>query len=159
MVDSVAMQGSSLVIDTLKSAAAAEAQLNLQSSLYTRKLKYLGVGKVAKKVCEIGDNTHWYLKKVTDRILFLEGDLTYTLPPIADADTLTQILLNLQSLETALIKPYEEAVQTAMAAFDDTTRNMFEHLLKWHQKELGWLEQQLSLIEKLGEDEYIAEKL
>jgi len=59
----------------------------------------------------------------------------------------------------AILTPYEASVKIATTALDDTTRNLFEHLLKWHQKHVAWLEIQLRLIANLGEKEYIAEKL
>ena len=41
-------------------------------------------------------------------------------------------------------------MQTAMRALDDTTRNLFEHLLKWHEKEIAWLEQALVVLQLLA---------
>lgn len=157
------MQGSPDVIRTLQAAAAAEAHLNLQYRLDWRAVAFTGGKKVAKVLKGFGHDAHLWLRKATDRILFLDGDPTYEIPVIRQGAGLTETLRNELALEMAIIKPYEEAVQVAMTALDDATRNLFEHLLKWHQRHVAWLEQQLALIEGFeqdsGEMRYLAEKL
>lgn len=153
------MKGSPQVIETLQSAAAAEAHLNLQYRLDTRLLKFMGIRQVAKHADEYGNDTHDFLKYVTKRILFLEGDPSYQIPKVVEQSTLTALLKAELALELAIVKPYEDAVQVAMKALDDSTRNLFEHLLKWHEKHVDWLERQVRLIEGMGEATYISAKL
>ena len=154
------MTGNPQVIATLQSALAAEARLNIQYRHDWRLVKFMGVRKVSCKLHGMGSDAHEWMKKIYDRILFLGGDIGYTMGPITDQLTLTAIFQNELALEMAIVAPYEQNIQTAMAAFDDATRNLYEHLLKWHQKHIGWLEQQLRLIQIVGgEDEYIAEKM
>ena len=153
------MQGNADVIKTLQAALPAEAKLNLQSRLSTQVLKYMGVSKVACKVDGIGDDAHAYLKMVTKRCLFLGGDVSYAPPALERLSGVTEIIKNQLAMEMAIVGPYEDAVQVAQDAKDDTTRNMWEHLLKWHQGHVGWLEKQLRLINVLGEANYISEKL
>ncbi len=154
------MKGSPEVIKTLQAALAQEAHLNVQYRHDWRIVKFMGVKKVACKIKDLGDDAHCFMKKVADQVLFLGGGTSYSMGPITDQPSLTAVFENQLKLEMAIIEPYEQAVQTAMQALDDTTRNLFEHLLKWHQEHVGWLEQQLQLIQTVGgEAEYIAEKL
>ncbi len=154
------MKGSPEVIKALQSALALEAHLNIQYRHDWRIVKFMGVKKVACKIKGLGGDAHCFMKKVADRILFLGGDTNYSVGAITDQPNLTAVFENELKLELAIVEPYEQAVQTAMKALDDTTRNLFEHLLKWHQDHVGWLEQQLQLIQTVGgEGEYIAEKL
>lgn len=154
------MNGNPEVIGTLQSALASEAHLNLQYRHDWRIVKFMGVKKTSKKIDGLGSDAHRFMKKVADRVLFLGGDTTYQVAAIVDQSTLTDIFRSELTLEMAIIQPYEAAVQIAMKALDDTTRNLFEHLLKWHQDHVAWLEQQLRLISMLGgEAEYIAERL
>lgn len=154
------MNGNAKVIAALQAALALEAHLNIQYRHDWRVIKFQGVKKVASGVKDLGCAAHRFMKKVADRILYLGGGTSYTVGAITDQQTLTEILQNELSLEMAIVAPYEQAVQTSMQALDDTTRNLFEHLLKWHQQNIAWLEQQIRLIETLGgEAEYIAEKL
>ena len=153
------MQGNSEVIATLQAALSAEGKLNLQSRLDTQQLKFMGVPKLACKFDGIGDDAHCYLKLVTKRCLFLNGNPSYTVPELVRITNVTDMIKNTLELELGIVGPYEQAVQVAQKAMDDTTRNLFEHLLKWHQKHVGWLEKQLRLINILGESDYISEKL
>lgn len=153
------MKGNPEVIAALEKACAAEAHLNLQYRQDWRSLKFVGVRKVARVTRAFGDDAHEFLKKVTDRLLFLGGKPGYSIPPITEVGTFTEVLQNELALELGIVTPYEQAVQTAMRALDDTTRNLFEHLLKWHQEHIAWLEQQLRLVTALTESGYIAEKI
>jgi bacterioferritin len=157
------MQGSPDVIRTLQAAMAAEGHLNLQYRFDWRAVRFMGGKKIAKVLKRYGHDTHCFLRKVTDRLLFLDGDVGYELAAVQKFGTLTEVLKTELALELAIVKPYEEAVQIAMKALDDTTRNLFEHLLKWHEQHVAWLEQQLALIEgfqeNTGEARYLAEKL
>jgi bacterioferritin len=153
------MQGNPEVIAALEAAAAREAQLNLQYRQDWRSIKFMGAKKTARKLKRFGSDAHDWLKELTDRVLFLGGRPSYSIPAIAEQPNFTEVLKNELALEMAIIAPYEQNVQLAMRALDDTTRNLFEHLLKWHEEHVGWLEQQLRLIDELGAEEYIAEKL
>jgi bacterioferritin len=153
------MKGNLNVLAALKAAAAQEAHLNLQYRLNTRSVKFMGLKKLTCKLDKFGDNAHRFLKLVTDRNLFLGGDPSYDVAPVVEQTSVTELLKNALALELAIVSPYEQNIQTAMKALDDTTRNLFEHLAKWHQKQIGWLECQLRLIDGLGETEYMAEKL
>lgn len=153
------MKGNLDVIKALQTAAAQEAHLNLQYRLNARSLKFMGLKKLTCKMKKFGDGAHCFLKQLTDRTLFLEGDPGYDVAPVVEQTSVTDLLKNALALEMAIVQPYERNVQTAMKALDDTTRNLFEHLLKYHQHHVGWLEQQLRLIDGLGEAEYMAEKL
>lgn len=153
------MKGNPEVLASLKAAMAAEAHLNLQYRLDARSLRFIGVKKTAKHINKFGDDAHDFLKCVTDRTLFLAGDPSYGIAPVVEQKTVTALLQNELALEAAIVAPYETAVQTAQKALDDTTRNLFEHLLKWHEQNMLWLQTQVNLIANIGEGEYIAEKL
>jgi len=154
------MNGNSEVIKALQAALAVEAHLNVQYRHDWRIVKFMGIRKVSRKIHKLGTETHGFMKKVADRILLLGGDTNYEIGHISDQATLSEIFQNELLLEMAIIGPFEAAVQIAMKALDDTSRNLFEHLLKWHEEHVAWLEQQLRLIKTLGgEAEYIAEKL
>ena len=164
------MQGDPKVIEVLRFAIAQEAHLNAQYRSDWRVLKFAGLKKLANVAHGFGDDAHRWLKKVQDRVLLLEGDIGYTPGPVIEVKSANSPVVSLfkaeLALEMGIVKPYEQAIQTCMTALDDTSRNLFEHLLKWHQegekKQIGhvlWLEQQLRLIAAIGESEYIAEQL
>ena len=153
------MKGSAEVIETLRFGIMAERHLNLQYRADGRLVKFIGAKKTAKKLKSFGDDCHSYLKCLEDRCLFLGWKIVGPIADITETDSLTESFKNELALEMAIVGPYEKAIQIAMQAFDDATRNLFEHLIKWHQQAIAWLECQLRLIEAITEPEYIAEKL
>lgn len=154
------MTGKPEVMATLQAALSAERHLNLQyRSDHKSVSKSIGAKKVAKKLKHFADDEHFFYNRIKNRILQLEGSLSGPVADIVEATTLTDTLRNELASETALLLPYEKAIQTAMAAYDDHTRNLFEHLIKWHHDHVEWLELQLRLIDNLTEANYIAEKL
>jgi bacterioferritin (cytochrome b1) len=158
-----ALVGKPEVLRALESAVASEAHLNAQYRVDWRAAKFMGLRKVKGWLHKFGGHAHQWLKKVTDRTLLLGGSIAYEMEAIAEPDTLTALLQNELDLEMAIVGPYEAAIGVCAKALDDTSRNLFEHLLKWHQKHIGWLEQQLTLIDGLakdtGESRYISEKI
>jgi bacterioferritin len=157
------MKGKPEVLKALQAAIASEAHLNAQYRTDWREVKFMGLKGIQGKIRKFGCDAHGWLKRVQDRVLFLGGSTAYDAAPVTEAESLTELLENELTLEMAIVTPYEQAIGTCTKALDDASRNLFEHLLKWHQKHVGWLERQLSLISGLavgtGEARYISEKL
>ncbi len=153
------MQGNPAVLQTLADAINAEVQLNMQYRLDRRALSFMGLKKVTSKINAFGDDTHRFEKCVIKRLLLLGGMVRINPGTAAEQDSVTATFMNELKMEMAILEPYEKAIQIAMASLDDGTRNLYEHLVKWHQDHVAWLEKQLRLINALGEDEYISEKI
>lgn len=153
------MTGSPAVIASLRAAQDLEATLSLQYGLDASCLEDMGLKKLAKRADRYSDEAEDYLDKITDRILFLEGDPSFNSANIKAQLSITDLLRNELDMEMLIVDPYEGSIQIAVAARDDTTRNLFEHLLKWHQKHIDWIEEQLTLIDALGEVVFIAQKI
>jgi bacterioferritin len=153
------MKGNPDVLAALESALAEQRHANLQFRSDQLSLKKLGAKRTSKKFHDFGDESHKFYKLLTKRILLLDGDPSGAVAPIAEADSLTAVLQNALAMETKSCTAYEQAIQIAMKAYDDGTRNLFEHLIKWIQKIINWLEIQLAIIKKIGEDDYLAEML
>ena len=153
------MTGSPSVITALKMAQNLEAGLSLQYGLNASCLSDMGVKKLAKRVDKYSENSEEYLEKVTERVLFLDGDPSFTVADIKAQTSVTDLLQYSLNAEMAIVNLYESYIQTCVAARDDGTRNLFEHLIKWHQKNVDWLEEQLDLIAGLSEEVFIAQKI
>jgi bacterioferritin (cytochrome b1) len=78
---------------------------------------------------------------------------------VLDSASVTAMMQRELGLEMGIVEPYEKAVVVAQQALDDTTRNLFEHLLKWHQEHVDHLERELGLITKLGEAGYFTARM
>jgi bacterioferritin (cytochrome b1) len=147
------------VLTSLRAALPGEATLNLQYRMNTRVLKMMGVKKTADKMSDYADDAHQFLKKLSKQLLNLGGSSDYSPRAITQPATLTAMLTQAVADEKTICDAYERNIQVAVKALDDMTRNLWEHLIKWHRGHQFWLERQLRLIAELTEKDYIEEKL
>lgn len=158
--------GSAEVIKGLQAAIASEAHLNEQYRSDHDSLKHAGVKKAAAKVKDFAHAAHLWRSAVRKRLLFLTSDdkgvqagvTAFSMPAVADPPTITALFEGELAENKAICAQYEKNIETARAAFDDKTRNLYEHLVKWHQQHVDWIEKQLRAIAGYanGESDYRA---
>jgi bacterioferritin len=153
------MQGNPAVIQAIQGALAMEASLQLQYHLDWRLLKNMGMKGSAKKASAMGEDGEDFLKQLTDRLLYFDASAAYASAETIDAPSVQALFQRELKMESDLIEPYEGIVIIAAQAKDDTTRNLFEHLLKWHEGHVDYISRELALIDKLGEATYISSRI
>jgi bacterioferritin (cytochrome b1) len=156
------MQGNPKVIDGFMKALTFESQLNMQYRFDWHQLKFLGAKKTAKHFKKFGDDAHDWMKAVTNQLLFLSGTKalgSYDVGKVVEADGLTAVFADALRREVMICDAYERNIPIAMEALDDMSRNLWEHLIKWHRGHQLWLERELNLITVLTETGYLQEKL
>lgn len=155
------MNGNPAVVKLLQAAIPGEAHLNLQYRMNARLLKFEGISKASKTFSKFAGDQHDFLKAVTDQLLFLSDDpaskatAAYQPAGIAEPKSITELLESSLGFENAICAQYEQGIPVATAARDDETRNLFEHLIKWHHDHVRWLEKKLRNIAKYGEDQIV----
>jgi bacterioferritin len=152
------MKGSPEVITLLNEAIGLEATLNEQYRLNARSLKYLGLKKSKCKFESFGDDTSNWRRDLSDMVYFYDGTPQYQVASPQERSSVEDIFRSIHDAEVSVCDTYEQNIQTAMRAFDDETRNLFEHLIKWHHAHIAWLERQMRLIGTIGVSDYIAER-
>lgn len=155
------MKGNEIVIANLMDAAAGEAHIALQLKLDARVMKAFGVKSVASKLGAMaGDSEDYLHKQIVRRLLALGSDAQYDAGTITSGDPVSAILKNALALITDLATKYEGYCKQAWDVDDDETRNIYEHLIKWHNKSIVWLERQINLIDVVGGDaQYVSAKI
>ena len=116
---------------------------------------------------ELGDFTHHesidemkHADKLIERILFLEG-----LPNVQDLGKLNigentlEILQCDLALEMRAIPDLRVAIAHAESVRDFVTKELLEDILEGEEEHVDWLETQLSLIEKVGIQNYQQSKI
>lgn len=123
-------------------------------------LRHWGYLELAKKMHDesIGEMKH--ADKLIDRILFLEGVPNVSRYDVirVGADVKEQLANDLQ-LELGGVKAYNDAIDFAAKSKDNGTRELLEGILVSSEEHVDWLETQLGLVESLGLQAYLAEKL
>ncbi len=154
------MKGDAKVIEALNRALTTELTAINQYFIQAKMLKNWGYNSLAKKVFEesIGEMKH--ADKIIERILFLEG-----IPNIARYDVIRvgkdvrEQFHNDLKLEMSGVKGYNEAIELCIKQKDSGTRELLEEILVSSEDHVDWLETQIGLIERLGLQNYLAEKL
>jgi bacterioferritin len=152
------MQGDPEIIEVLNEQLTSELTAINQYFLHAKMQDDLGYAKLARRTRADSFDEMRYAETLTDRILFLEG-----LPNYQRLLSL-RIGQNLQEMFTADLELQRESVDRlkggikVMRAKDDvTSANLFEDILKGEEGHIDYLETHLQLLEKLGEELYLAQ--
>lgn len=153
------MKGDKKVIAGLQAALALEATLQLQYHADARMLKAMGLKSLAHTASDYGEETEGFLDKLMKRLVLFQSSIAFSPDAVEDRSDVAELLAGEMALEMGIVDPYEQQVEVARLAYDDTTRNLYEHLLKWHQGHIATLEREQALLEKLGEQEYVSARI
>lgn len=105
----------------------------------------------------IGEMKH--AEELLERIIFLDGTPKMEpLPLTVGADVKAQLRNDLD-LELKAVVMYNEAIKVAREAGDNSSRELFERLLKDEEEHVDFLEAQMHLIEQLGYERYLAQQI
>lgn len=101
-----------------------------------------------------------HAEKLIERILFLDGtpNLTKEIKLTVGQTVKAQLASDLK-LEIGAVASYNHAIETARAAGDNASAELFQTLLKDEEGHVDWLEAQLHLIEEIGYERYLSQQM
>ena len=119
-----------------------------------------GYERLWKKIREesLGEMKH--ADRLVERILYLEGiPNLQKLGKVNVGQTVKeQLRLDLE-VEKAAVKALNAGIETARSLGDNGTRELLESILEGEEEHANWLEAQLTLIEQVGEGNYLAQQI
>ncbi|WP_294609004.1 bacterioferritin [uncultured Roseovarius sp.] len=149
------MNGDKKVIQYLNDALRSELTAVSQYWLHYRMQEDWGLGHMAKKSREESIEEMHHADKLIDRILFLEGHPNLQkLDPLRIGQTPKETLECDLAAEHGARELYMEARKYCEEIGDFVTKNLFEELLADEEGHIDFLETQLDLVAKLGEEKY-----
>ncbi|MEC9407292.1 MAG: bacterioferritin [Pseudomonadota bacterium] len=149
------MKGDSKVIEYLNAGLKNELTAINQYFLHSRMLQDWGIHELAKKEYEESIDEMKHADALIQRILFLGG-----LPNLQDlgklfiGETVKEILECDLKIEMQAHPLYKDAVAHCEQVGDYVSRELFVKILESEEGHIDFLETQLALLERLGEQNY-----
>jgi len=144
-------------IQNLNKALAMELTACHQYQLHSTVLDDWGLDLLAQKMqSEIAEELE-HSNKFLERIVFLKGDpkMAFDKTP-QRAASLKELFQSDLADEQEAIRFYTEAAKQAADDSDIGSQRLFEDIAIEEESHMGWLEQQLDLLQRIGESGYIA---
>jgi bacterioferritin len=154
------MRGDADVIELLNEVLTAELTAINQYFIHAKMCENWGFERLAKHNYDESIDEMKDAEKVIERILFLDGvpNLQRLGSVLVGETVVEQLRLDLD-LENAAIERYNRGVALAREKGDNGTRELLEDLLTGEEHHADWLEAQLNLVEKVGEQNYLAQHI
>jgi bacterioferritin len=149
------MKGDKGVIDYLNRAIRSELTAVSQYWLHYRLQEDWGYGHLAKKSREESVEEMHHADRLIARCIFLEGHPNLqTLDPLRIGETPKETLEADLAAEHDARTLYIEARDYCESVKDYATKDLFEELIADEEHHIDYLETQLDLVRRLGEEKY-----
>ena len=154
------MKGDAKVIEFLNKALYNELTAINQYFLHAKMLKNWGLKELAAHEYHESIDEMKHADKLSERILFLDGLPNFqALGRLRIGETPTEVLRADLALELDAVPLLREAIAHCESVSDYVSRQLFADILDSEEEHIDWIETQLSLIERIGEQNYLAQQL
>ena len=154
------MKGDPKVIEFLNKALYNELTAINQYFLHAKMLKNWGLKELAEHEYHESIDEMKHADKLSERILFLDGLPNFqALGRLRIGETPLEVLRADLALELDAVPLLREAIAHCETVNDYVSRKLFADILESEEEHIDWIETQLSLVERIGEANYLAQQL
>ncbi|EME20361.1 bacterioferritin [Rhodococcus triatomae] len=152
------MRGDDEVIALLNEQLTSELTAINQYFLHSKMQANWGLTKIAEKTRQESFEEMQHAEILTDRILMLEALPNYQrILPLRIGQTIREQFTSDLAIELEVVARLRPGITMCRAKNDHTTAGIFEKILAEEEDHVDYLETQLELIDKLGEQLYLAQ--
>lgn len=154
------MKGDSAVLAVLNELLHGELTAVHQYMLHARMCQDWGYDRLYEKIHEESREELEHADQLIARILYLEGA-----PDVRKLDAVTpganvrEQLRADHALEASVVAGLNRGIKVSRSAGDAGSAELLEHLLVSTEAHANWLETQLTAIDQIGIERYLAEQL
>jgi bacterioferritin len=154
------MKGDPKVIEFLNRALYNELTAINQYFLHAKMLKNWGLKELADYEYHESIDEMKHADKLSERILFLDGLPNFqALGKLRIGETPRELLTCDLALEYEALPALREGIAHCESVGDFVSRQLFADILESEEEHIDWIETQLALIERIGEQNYLLTKI
>ena len=154
------MKGDAKVIEFLNKALYNELTAINQYFLHAKMLKNWGLKELADHEYEESIDEMKHADKLSERILFLDGLPNFqALGKLRIGENPREVLNADLALELDALPLLRDAIKHCESVNDYVSRKLFADILESEEEHIDWIETQLSLIARVGEQNYLQSKI
>ena len=154
------MKGDPKVIEHLNQALYNELIAINQYFLHARMLKNWGLKELAEHEYHESIDEMKHADKLSERILFLDGLPNFqNLGKLRIGETPLELLKADLALEMEALPTLREAIAYCEQVGDYVSRDLVTDILESEEGHIDWIETQLDLVARVGEQNYLQSKI
>lgn len=154
------MKGSERVVEQLNELLTLELTIVNQYFAHSKMCENWGYQRLAKHFRDVALEEMKDAEEIIERILYLEGvpNMQRLGPVMLGERIREQLRIQLEGERQAL-KTLADGVAISLEVGDQASREFFASRLPEEEGHVDWLETQLSIIEQVGEENYLAQQI
>lgn len=154
------MKGDAKVLEFLQEVLTAELTAINQYFLHAEMMENWGYERLAKITKKESIEEMVHAEKLLHRLLYLDGSPNMSkLFELRIGQTVKEQFENDLALECEAVPRLNRAINAAVAAGDNGSRDLFESILKDEEHHIDYLEAQLHMIQEMGYENYLAQQI
>jgi bacterioferritin len=154
------MKGDATVLEYLQAVLTGELTAINQYFLHAEMMENWGYHRLAAKTRKESIEEMTHAEKCLERMLYLDGSPSMSaLYPLRIGQNVREMMENDLQVEYEAVPRLNKAINAAVAAGDNGSRDLFEAILKDEEEHVDYLEAQLHMIKEMGYENYLAQHI